>query len=102
MENQRDKDKPFCLLIHHKAIHRNWLPEIKNLPLYEDKVFPLPDNFYDEYEGRAAAAAQEMSIAKDMDLIYDLKMLKEGKDSRLKKNIYMDAQSYGLAGAQAV
>ena len=75
----------FCLLIHHKAIHRNWLPEIKNLPLYEDKVFPLPDNFYDEYEGRAAAAAQEMSIAKDMDLIYDLKMLKEGKDSRLKK-----------------
>ena len=85
MENQRDKDKPFCLLIHHKAIHRNWLPEIKNLPLYEDKVFPLPDNFYDEYEGRAAAAAQEMSIAKDMDLIYDLKMLKEGKDSRLKK-----------------
>ena len=85
MENQRDKDKPFCLLIHHKAIHRNWLPEIKNLPLYEDKVFPLPDNFYDEYEGREAAAAQEMSIAKDMDLIYDLKMLKEGKDSRLKK-----------------
>ena len=30
MENQRDKDKPFCILIHHKAIHRNWLPELKN------------------------------------------------------------------------
>ena len=28
MENSRDKKKPFCLLIHHKAIHRNWLPEI--------------------------------------------------------------------------
>ena len=23
MENKRDKEKPFCLLIHHKAIHRN-------------------------------------------------------------------------------
>lgn len=85
MENRRDKEKPFCLFIHHKAIHRNWLPEIKNLALYEDKTFPLPDNFYDDYEGRPAAAAQEMSILKDMDLIYDLKMLKDGKDSRLKE-----------------
>lgn len=84
MENRRDKDKPFCLFIHHKAIHRDWLPEIKYLSLYEDRTFPLPDNFYDNYEGRPAAAAQEMSIAKDMDLIYDLKMLQDGKDSRLK------------------
>ena len=84
MENKRDKEKPFCLLIHHKAIHRNWMADTCNLRLYEDKVFPLPDNFYDNYEGRLAAAVQEMSIDKDMDLIYDLKMLKEGKDSRLK------------------
>ena len=85
MENSRDKKKPFCLLIHHKAIHRNWLPEIKNLSLYEDKVFPLPENFHDDYEGRIAAASQEMGIAEDMDLIYDLKMLKDGQESRLKK-----------------
>lgn len=32
MENRRNKKKPFCLFIHHKAIHRNWLPEIKTLP----------------------------------------------------------------------
>lgn len=85
MENSRDKKKPFCLLIHHKAIHRNWLPEIKNFSLYEDKVFPLPENFHDDYEGRIAAASQEMGIAEDMDLIYDLKMLKDGQESRLKK-----------------
>lgn len=84
MENRRNKEKPFCLFIHHKAIHRNWLPEIKNLALYEDKTFPLPDNFYDDYKGRPAAASQEMSIFKDME-IYDLKMLKEGKDSPLKE-----------------
>lgn len=85
MENQRDKDKPFCLFIHHKAIHRNWLPELKYLSLYEDKTFPMPDNFYDNYEGRLAAAAQEMSILKDMDLIYDTKMYRKDKDTRLKK-----------------
>jgi len=84
MENQRDKSKPFCILIHHKAIHRNWLADTCNLALYEDKEFDLPDNFFDNYEGRPAAAAQEMSIVKDMDLIYDLKMLAPGKTSRLK------------------
>lgn len=87
MENKRDPEKPFCLLIHHKAIHRNWMADTCNLALYEDKTFPLPDNFFDDYEGRPAAAAQEMSIAKDMDLIYDLKMLRDGENSRLRPNI---------------
>ena len=27
MEHQRDKERPFALFIHHKACHRNWLPE---------------------------------------------------------------------------
>lgn len=84
MESQRDTAKPFCLLIHHKAIHRNWMPDTCHFALYEDKTFPLPENFYDTYEGRPAAAAQEMSIDKDMDMIYDLKMLRPDKKSRLK------------------
>ncbi len=85
MESGRDKSKPFCLFIHHKAIHRNWLPEIKYLHEYEDSTFALPENFYDDYAGRLAAASQEMSIAKDMDLIYDLKMNGRDKTSRLKE-----------------
>ena len=84
MENGRDRKKPFCLLIHHKAIHRNWMADTTYLSLYEDRTFPVPDTFYDDYAGRPAAAAQEMSIEKDMDLIYDLKMLAPGKDSRLR------------------
>lgn len=84
MENKRDAEKPFCLLIHHKAIHRNWMADTCNLALYEDKEFALPDNFFDDYKGRSAAAAQEMSIVKDMDMIYDLKMLRLDKESRLK------------------
>lgn len=84
MDTRREKDKPFCLLIHHKAIHRNWMADTCNLALFEDKTFPLPDNFFDDYQGRPAAAAQEMSIVKDMDMIYDLKMLRPDKKSRLK------------------
>lgn len=84
MEEERDLSKPFCLLIHHKAIHRNWMADTCNLALYEDRTFPLPENYFDDYEGRPAAAAQEMSILHDMDMIYDLKMLRSDKDSRLK------------------
>ncbi len=83
LENKRDTSKPFILFVHHKACHRDWLPEMKYLDLYEDTTFPVPETFYDDYEGRPAAAAQEMGIAKDMDLIYDTKMYLPGMTSRL-------------------
>lgn len=84
LRSGRDPEKPFCLLVHHKAQHRNWMADTCNLALYEELDFPLPDTFFDDYEGRPAAAAQEMSIMKDMDLIYDLKMWRPDKRSRLK------------------
>ncbi|MCM1348046.1 MAG: sulfatase [Firmicutes bacterium] len=86
LENGRDKSKPFCLLIHHKAIHRNWMADTADLELFEDKTFPIPENFFDDYARRQAAAEQEMSIASnhDMDPIYDLKMYRPDKESRLK------------------
>ncbi|MDE6871408.1 MAG: sulfatase [Bacteroidales bacterium] len=83
LENGRDKSMPFCIMIHHKAIHRDWLPELKYLNEYEDRTFELPENFHDDYAGRIAAASQEMSIAEDMDIVYDTKMFYEGADTRL-------------------
>ena len=82
---QRDKEKPFILFVHHKACHRNWLPPMKYLREYEDVTFPLPDNFWDDYEGRQAAKEQQMNIASnhDMDLIYDNKVYLPGDSSRL-------------------
>ncbi len=71
----RDPSKPFCLLVHHKAPHRNWMPETKYLHLYDDVEFPVPETFDDDYKTRCAAAStQEMRIADDMTLVYDLKM----------------------------
>ena len=75
LDKEHDKSKPFCLLVHHKAIHRNWMADTTDLALYEDVTFPLPETFYDDYAGREAAASQQMSIWKDMDLAYDLKTL---------------------------
>ncbi len=85
---QRDKEKPFILFVHHKACHRDWLPEIKYLHLYEDHTFPLPPTFYDNWEGRQAAQQQEMSIASahDMDIVYDNKMYEPGDSTRLSQS----------------
>lgn len=74
LEN-RDKGKPFCLLVHHKAPHRNWKPDLKYLDLYEDVEFPYPETFHDDYATRCSAAhTQDMTIDKTMTLVYDLKV----------------------------
>jgi arylsulfatase A-like enzyme len=58
---------------------------MKYLREYENVTFPLPDNFWDDYEGRQAAKEQQMNIASnhDMDLIYDNKVYLPGDSSRL-------------------
>ena len=66
--------KPFALFIHHKACHRAWLPALEDLQLYEDRTFPLPPEFHDDFAGREAAGKTEMEIGKDMDIVYDTKM----------------------------
>lgn len=73
--DERDNSKPFCLVVGHKATHRTWMPDTGDLDMFEDVTFPLPSNFYDNYEGREAAMVQDMTIAKTMVMGYDLKML---------------------------
>lgn len=78
--NGRDKKKPFCLIIGHKATHRTWMPDIEDLGKFDTVNFKLPATFYDDYNTRQAAAVQDMSIAQTMRLGYDLKMY-DKKDS---------------------
>jgi arylsulfatase A-like enzyme len=75
LDHQRDPDKPFLLMVHHKAVHREWMPDTTHLDEFRNSSYPIPYTFYDDYAGRRAAALQRMSIhTEDMDLVYDLKM----------------------------
>ncbi len=74
LEN-RDKSKPFVMLVHHKAPHRNWMPEPDYFRTLDSKKFPVPETFYDNYKTRKAAAEADMRIA-DMYLSGDLKLNK--------------------------
>jgi len=64
---ERKGDKPFYLMFHHKAPHREWEPAPKYLTLYDDKEIPEPATLFDDYSGRGRAAhEQDMTIAKTM------------------------------------
>ena len=61
----RDTNKPFFLMMHHKAPHRPWHYDPKKENLYLDKI-EIPDTFEDDYKNRAAAAsAAKIRIADD-------------------------------------
>ena len=64
---QRDPEKPFCLLYHHKAPHRPWYPDEKHAALFLNEDVPEPETLYDDYNNRAsAAAAAEMRVGPHM------------------------------------
>ena len=74
LKTKRDPNKPFMLMVHHKAPHRNWMPAPRHLTKYQDVRFPVPSSYFDDYAGRPAAARQEMNIYRDMYEGHDLKM----------------------------
>ena len=74
LQKKRDPNKPFLLMVQHKAPHRNWQPGPKCLHLYEDVTIPEPDTLFDDYSGRGTPAkTQDMTIARTM-TPFDLKL----------------------------
>ena len=63
----RDRDRPFFLMLHHKAPHRWWEPDEKHANLYDDVDIPEPETFWDDYENRASAAGEaRMRVDRDL------------------------------------
>ena len=47
--------KPFMLMMHHKAPHREWQPGPNELSLYKNVAFPEPATLFDDYSNRGTA-----------------------------------------------
>lgn len=63
LENGRDSRKPFLLLSHHKAPHRQWEPPLRYLTLYDDSLMPEPPTLFDDWSNRSSAWSHaEISI----------------------------------------
>ena len=66
---------PFALLVHHKAPHRNWMPQPRFFALFGGDAIPEPATLFDDFAGRSVASTlQTMSIARDLSWEYDLKL----------------------------
>jgi arylsulfatase A-like enzyme len=78
LNSVKNSDKPFMLMMHHKAPHREWQPGPDELTLYKDVTFPEPATLFDDYENRGTAEkTQDMTIAKTMRLAEDLKLFED-------------------------
>jgi arylsulfatase A-like enzyme len=78
LKNKRDPEKPFCLLYHHKAPHREWEPAERHFREFANKKFREPATLFDDYEGRGTAAkTAEMNILKHMNWAGDSKLFPE-------------------------
>jgi arylsulfatase A-like enzyme len=74
LNQDRDKSKPFMMMLAFNAPHRWWDPGPGQLSLYRDTTFEIPGTFWDSGEGRASPARDpEMKIALDL-IPRDLKL----------------------------
>lgn len=62
----RNPEKPFFMMCHHKAPHRPWQYHPKYEELYKEEI-PYPASFNDDYQNRAKAAKEaRMKIESNM------------------------------------
>jgi arylsulfatase A-like enzyme len=66
LEN-RPRNKPFFLMLHHKAPHRTWEPDARHQARFADKWIPEPETLWDGYETRGDALRENRQrVASDL------------------------------------
>lgn len=92
LEGAKGSGKPFMLMMHHKAPHREWQPGPNELTLYKDVRFPEPATLFDDYAGRGTAAkTQDMTISKTMRIEEDLKLYRDKAKMKTTGLMRMDS-----------
>jgi arylsulfatase A-like enzyme len=65
--DKRPKDKPFFLMMHHKAPHRPWQPDPKYAAQFAGRWIPEPVTMWDSYATRTDALHENAQrISKDL------------------------------------
>ena len=63
----RPRDRPFFLMLHHKAPHRAWEPDERNQARFREAVIPEPETLFDDWHTRPAALPENrQTIARDL------------------------------------
>ena len=63
----RPRNKPFFLMLHHKAPHRPWEPDAAHGSRFADRWIPEPETFWDSYDTRTDALHEnQQRVAADL------------------------------------
>lgn len=94
LRDERDPERPFMLMVQHKAPHREWSPNSNHLNDFTGQTLPEPKTLFDDYKNRADAARQAtMRIADQLTLDSDLKVYDpDSKFGRVMLNRMSDAE----------
>jgi arylsulfatase A-like enzyme len=72
---ERPKDRPFLLMLHHKAPHREWTPDETHRRTFESRTIPEPATLHDDYATRSDALRENRQrVAFDLTR-FDLKLV---------------------------
>jgi arylsulfatase A-like enzyme len=64
---KRPKEKPFFMMCHHKAPHREWVPDAKNRAKFANLQIAEPATLRDDYATRPAALPENrQTVANDL------------------------------------
>lgn len=96
LEN-RDKNKPFLLVVGHKAPHRAWCPALRHLGKVDTSGMTPPANFHDDYANRPEFLKKnQQTVANHMAIYSDLKVLKDQVPEEMRKSIVSPGYGWDL------
>ena len=94
LERVKDSGKPFLMLLHYKAPHRNWFPDTTRASyanMYPNDELPYPETFNDNYKTREKTAGDTWMT---MDY-FNHKDMKMKPPKGLKGKALHDWEEYG-------
>ncbi|MDO5969438.1 sulfatase [Flavivirga aquimarina] len=86
LDEIKDNEQPFMLMVQHKAPHRNWMPALRHTNKYDNVKFPVPDTYFTDHQGSTASKEQLQTVYIDMYEGHDLKMTKKKGSPELAHN----------------
>jgi len=82
LEKKRDPERPFALMVQHKAPHRPWQPTAAKLASREDEKIPEPHTLFDDFAHRGTAAKNAHMRIGQMNPVSDVKLWEKKSPER--------------------
>ena len=94
---ERPKDRPFFLMLHHKAPHREWTPDEKHRLAFAGRAIPEPPTLWDDYATRTDALRENRQRVADDLTRRDLKLVPPAGLAGTEREAWLSAKPTEVA-----